>query len=154
MERQESSTKFGVGAIFRLGAMPHELGTCAQAATCIRACHGLSPRGKCTGTFILSKYGCVTSIAILYGHCGPPHGQGSWRGHPWQWPRPRFHQSQHFHPCSGCLRCYDRCRRRCRRRPSEHDAGFHQARTGNGVMHLHCAFQQGASSHAPWPVHE
>ena len=27
--------------------------------------------------------GCaLVTVVILYGHCGPPHGQGSWRGVP------------------------------------------------------------------------
>ena len=55
----------------------------------------------------------------------PPHvlhcwsyGQGRWRGHHWQWPRARLHQSQHLHPCSGCPRCSDAMTPTCRRRPS------------------------------------
>ena len=39
----------------------------------------LSIRGKFTGTFILTLWLCVDH----YGHCGSPHGQGSWRGDPW-----------------------------------------------------------------------
>ena len=49
------------------------------------------------------------------------HGQGRWRGHHWQWSRPRLDQYQPMYPCSGCLRGSDGCRRRCRKRPSDTD---------------------------------
>ena len=64
------------------------------------------------------------------------HGQGRWRGHHWQWPRPRLYQSQHLHPCSGCLRCSDGCRRRCRKRSSEDvcDAAHSQGRHSYMVL--------------------
>ena len=68
-------------------------------------------------------------------HCWS-HGQGRWRGHHWQWPRPRLHQSQHLHPCSGCLRCSDGCRRRCRRRSSALATDFHHLITGHNYALL------------------
>ena len=47
-----------------------------------RCAHGLSPRGKCTGTFILTVGCALVTVVIPYGHCGPHHGQGGWRGIP------------------------------------------------------------------------
>ena len=62
------------------------------------------------------------------------HGQGRWRGHHWQWSRPRLDQYQPMYPCSGCLQCSDGCRRRCRRRSSEHAVDVRHLRTGHGSM--------------------
>lgn len=45
----------------------------------------LVPFRKFTGTFILTLWLCVGH----YGRCRPPHGQGSWRGDPWQYQQHR-----------------------------------------------------------------
>ena len=79
------------------------------------------------GTFILTVGCALVTVVIIYGHCGPPHGQGSCRGVPGN----SLGQGQGFtsgvpgsstltHASSGGLRCSVGYRRRCCRRPSEH----------------------------------
>ena len=74
-------------------------------------------------------------------YCMPPqvlhcwsYGQGRWRGHHWQWPRPRLDQYQHLNPCSGCPRCSDAMTPTCRRRPSALAVDVRYSTVGQSCM--------------------
>ena len=80
---------------------------------------------SCTAMGALHESSAHDCLQRTYAYFMPPqvlhcwsHGQGRWRGHHWQWPRPTLHQYQHLHPCSGCPRCSDAMTPTCRRRPS------------------------------------
>ena len=70
-------------------------------------------------SFSLSAFAC-TVVAILYGYCGPSHGQGSWRGIPDSCLEHWFTTYSTFSHIPGCPQCSDGHRWRCRRWPSEH----------------------------------
>ena len=62
-----------------------------------------------------------TVVPILYGYCGPSHGQGSSGGIPDSCLDQWFTSSSTFSHVPGCPQCSDGHRRRCRRWPSEHE---------------------------------
>ena len=43
-----------------------------------------APTGTVGGAAVGRRSMSLVTVVIPYGHCGPPHGQGSWRGDPWQ----------------------------------------------------------------------